>query len=347
VKARRLLSLAAVTVGAVLALGLLLLAEPANVVALARRLTWRGMAVSFAWSCMVLACRGARLSLLSGGRLTRTDGSAAIAVGQFAGAALPMRLGDVVLFMVLQSAGLPGAVRGASFVVLLRALDVAAVLTWAAVVGVWLGASGVVAAAGLTVVALLIVLVAARLLRLPLQVVRRLRHRRGWLRRALGQALRVRHELRLVARSPLRVAAVVALSLLAWGGIWASTVAMLHGMGLHWPVRSVLLGVVGATLGAAVPINAVGNFGTLEAGWTAALVSVGVAPADALTAGFATHVWSLAFSFALFCAGAGWLAARGRLVRGGGVWGLARWRAARAAASDAASSTTPAARPPR
>lgn len=299
---RRRASWLAVALGAALALALLMVAEPASVLALVRRLTWGWLLVAFGWSCLVLACRGLRLALVSGGRLSPASALAVISVGQFASAALPLRLGEVVLFVLLQLAGLKGAVRGLSFLLLLRALDAAGLLVWALATGIWLGASGMLAVTLAVIVLALVALALIRGLRVPRGVVHRLRRQQGWRRHALYQTLRVRHELRLVGRSPWRVGVVIALSLVAWAGIWGLTVALLRGMGLDWPIRAVLLGVIGASLGAAIPVNAVGSFGTLEAGWTAALAGVGVPASSALAAGFATHLYSLAFGF-LACLG--------------------------------------------
>jgi uncharacterized membrane protein YbhN (UPF0104 family) len=101
----------------------------------------------------------------------------------------------------------------------------------------------------------------------------------------------------------------VALSLLVWGAIWAVTLALLRGMGLTWPPGPVLLGVVGAALGSSLPVNSVGNFGTQEAGWAAALAGVGVPAQQALAAGFACHLWVLVLLVPLGLAGAAYLIA--------------------------------------
>ncbi len=71
-----------------------------------------------------------------------------------------------------------------------------------------------------------------------------------------------------------------------------------------------MVGVIGAGLGSLLPVNIVGSFGSQEAGWTAALAGVGVEPRAALAAGFACHLWSLAFNVVLGLAGAAALAAR-------------------------------------
>jgi uncharacterized membrane protein YbhN (UPF0104 family) len=63
-----------------------------------------------------------------------------------------------------------------------------------------------------------------------------------------------------------------------------------------------------------LPINVVGNIGTLEAGWTAAFVALGMPVDIAAATGLASHLWSL-----LFAAGygaIGWLVVTRRASRG-------------------------------
>jgi uncharacterized membrane protein YbhN (UPF0104 family) len=145
---------------------------------------------------------------------------------------------------------------------------------------------------------------------------RRWRRAGGVRRRTLRQLLQVRRELREAARSPLRAAGALLLSVAVWGGIWLYTTALVRAMGLTWPAAAVLLGVVGGAVGGALPVNALGSFGTQEAGWTAALAAVGVPAADALAAGFAAHLFSLTFNAVLGALGAACLAL-GRRAGGG------------------------------
>jgi uncharacterized membrane protein YbhN (UPF0104 family) len=295
---RRVAWLVALT-GLALAVALFVAARPGSVVELLRRSHPRGIALALAWAVVVLLLRGARLAVIAGGALPFPRALAVTGVVNMAAAALPLRAGDLSLIPMLRVAGVRGTIRGISFLVSLRLLDVFGLLFWVVVAAALLGgrygwaalplAAAPVVAAGAYVAAL-------RLLR---GVARRWRCLGGWRRRALAGLLEARRDLREAARSPLRSTAALLLSIGIWGGIWLLTVALVGAMGLAWPPAAVLLGVLAATVGAAIPVNAVGNFGTLEAGWTAALVSLGIDPAGALAAGFATHLWSLVFSAAL------------------------------------------------
>ena len=202
---------------------------------------------------------------------------------------------------------MPGVIRGLSLLVLGRVLDLAALLVWAVVAAAMIGRSPVVVIVGLAILIPALPLAAALGLRFLRTVAHAWRVRRGWRRRVLLQLLQVRRELWLAARSPTRALGAVALSLLVWGAIWGMTLTLLRGMGLPWPAGPVLLGVVGAALGSSLPVNSVGNFGTQEAGWAAALTGVGVPPQQALAAGFACHLWILVFSVVLGAAGAVYL----------------------------------------
>ena len=303
-------SWALAAIGLALLAALLAAAEPRQVVALARSARWPGLVVAFAWSAALTALRGLRLSLLAPERLPARRATAVAALAQLAVGVLPMRLGDLALLPLLAAAGVPGAVRGLSFLVLVRLLDVGAVLAWGMAAAALAGGRTIVVAVAFGALALLATLAAGAgrvMLRL---LVRRWRHRRGARRRALRQALEVRRELRRLARSPLRALACVLVSLLVWAAIWGVSVSLLRAMGLGWPAASVLVGVIGAAVASALPVNAVGTFGSQEAGWSAALAGVGVSPAAALAAGFAAHVWTVAFQAVLGLLALGYLLAR-------------------------------------
>ncbi len=296
--------------GLVLAVGLLVLAQPADVIALARRARLPWLLAAFGGTVVAMALRGLRLSLLTNLRLAPLRAVAVAAASQLATGVLPARIGEVSLIPLLSAAGMPGAIRALSLIVLVRILDVSSVLVWAAVGVAAIGGKPVLIAAALAAVAG--ALAAAWILG-----TRTLRHlatgwrgAAGWRRRTLRQFLRVRRELLQLSRAPLRAAAGVLVSLLLWGVIWAVTLVLIGAMGLDWPPVPVLLGVVGAAFGSSLPINAAGNFGTQEAGWAAALTSVGVAPRSALAAGFACHLWGLVFTLAIGAVSVVYLAAR-------------------------------------
>jgi len=203
----------------------------------------------------------------------------------------------------------PGAVRGLSVLVIVRALDTLALVAWAAVATGLVGGSPAAAAATLVVLGALLSLGWALGTRALHRLAGRWRNRSGWRRRSLSQLLRVRRELSHLAHSPLRGTAVVGLSLAIWGSIWGVTWALVRAIGLAWPVLPLLVGVIGAGVGSSLPVNFFGNFGSQEAGWTAALAAVGVDPRVALAAGFACHLWNLGFNLVLGLAGGAWLAA--------------------------------------
>jgi uncharacterized membrane protein YbhN (UPF0104 family) len=294
--------------GATLAVGLFLVAEPATVLELAARTRPGYLLVAFLGTLVLVVIRGARLSLLAGRALPTTRGAAVAAAAQLASGVLPLRLGELALVPLLQAAGLPGAIRGLSLLVLVRVLDLGTLLVWAVVAAAVIGRSLAVAVMGLVILLLGFPLGAAIALRWLRRVARTWRRRQGWRRRLVLQLLRVRSELTLAARSPVRAWGSVVLSLSVWGAIWGVTLALLRGMGLSWPPGPVLLGVVGAAVGASLPVNSVGNFGTQEAGWAAALAGAGVGAQQALAAGFACHLVALVLSVPLGLGGAAYLA---------------------------------------
>lgn len=287
-----------------LAVALVAMARPAAIVDLLLRSRPGGIAVAFGWAVAVFVMRGARLALVVGRGLPLGRAVAVTGVVNMAVAALPVRTGDLALIPMLRAAGVRGTIRGLSLLVSVRLLDLVGLLAWVAVAAALLGGRYGWAALPLASLPLLAAAAVAAALRVLRRVAARWRCRSGWRRRALAQLLEVRRELRAAMRSPLRAGGAVLLSVGVWGGIWQLTVSLVRAMGLDWSGGAVLLGVLGATFGAALPVNAVGTFGTLEAGWTAALASLGIPAPAAVAAGFATHLWSLLFSAALGAASA-------------------------------------------
>jgi len=285
--------------GLLLAAGLLVAAEPVEVVALAGRVRWQALLAAFAGTALLALLRGARLSVLTAGGVSLARGSAAAAAAQLATGVLPLRLGELALIPLLRAAGLPGALRALSVIVLARVLDALAVLLWATVAAALLGGHPATGAALLAVAGAALAagwLTTVWALR---RVAPRLRRAPGCRRQAVRQLLRVRREVRALARAPLRAGTAIVLSVAIWAAIWAVTLVLLRGMDLAWPPGGVLLGVLGAAFGSALPISAVGTFGTQEAGWVAALAGAGVEARAALAAGFACHFWSLVFMAAI------------------------------------------------
>ena len=99
--------------------------------------------------------------------------------------------------------------------------------------------------------------------------------------RALSSALQ--------ASSPARVAAIVALSWLAWAGEVVMLVLFQHGFHLEPSWRTAVLTLVGINAAIAIPA-APGNFGTFEAGAALALCAAGVPRALALSYALTYHL---------------------------------------------------------
>jgi hypothetical protein len=302
-KWRRRGSWALATVGLALAAWLLLLAHPLAVLHLAGAASADLVLVALAWATLLVACRGLRLALVVGAPLRFPRAVGVTAVAQLAAAVLPLRLGDLALLPLLHATGVRGAARGLSFAVLLRFLDLNALAAWTLVAVLTAGVKPGLAVA-MIAATLLAVAVVAFSERILGALVRRFRHRGGLRRRVLRQLLQVRRELRVAGRSPARVAGILVASLAIWGCVWGMSDALVHAMGLAWPPLVVLAAVVGAAVGGSLPINAIGNVGGLEAGWTAALAAVGVRGQEALRSAFAVHLWSLAILTLLGGAGA-------------------------------------------
>ncbi len=298
-KARLVRPAILILLGVALAGGLLYRSRPAAIAELLQRTDGRGVAVAFALMVAVLVLRATRLVVLLGGRIGLAAATGVTGVAQLASAVAPLRLGELAFVPLLRRAGVPGTLRALSFLALGRLLDLGAILLWAVVAALGAGRSP---ADALLVLACATAVGAAGLAavqRLLLRVAHPWRRAGGLRRRILAQALRIRAEIGLLRRQPMRGVLAAALSFAAWGGVWALTTVLVHAMGLTWTANAVLTGVVGASLGASLPVNAAGNFGTLEAGWTAALAAAGVPAAEALPAGFATHLWGLVFNVAL------------------------------------------------
>jgi uncharacterized membrane protein YbhN (UPF0104 family) len=187
-----------------------------------------------------------------------------------------------------------------------RTLDAAALGVWSgiAVVAVW----GV--DRPLALVAALCLLIPPLALPLTLSLADRAGIRCLAVRGARGRmwARRVRRTRRSVValgRRPLHLLGAACASLAMWGFLWALAWYLLAAMGHRWPPLEVVAGSAAASLANLLPFNLIGNLGTLETGWTAAFVALGVPVETAAATGFACHLWSLAFA-AIF-GGIAWL----------------------------------------
>lgn len=267
-------------------------ATPEAFAGLIRRTRPEGVALAAACYVVVSILRGLRLATLAPlapvrAILVATSVQAAVQV-------IPARLGELALPVLLKREAGVGLPSGAGILLASRAFDLAGLGTWAgaAIALGWGLERPVVLAAAVLLVLPLVALpfVTGALDRL---VTRCLAPRGTRWRRRARQARRLGSTIDELRSQPLRLVAAMALSLLIWGGIWLSIWVLLRAMAHPWPMTDVVLGATAATVATFVPINILGNFGTLETGWTAGFVALGIPLETAAASGLAVHSWSL------------------------------------------------------
>jgi uncharacterized protein (TIRG00374 family) len=219
------------------------------------------------------------------------------AAAQAAALFAPLRTGEVALPLLLARTTSRSFSSCFGTLLAVRALDLATL-------GVWSGVA-VLALRGfhepLAIVLSLALLLPSLSLPLTVSVADRLAVRcfaprgvrgRRWARRAR----RVRDELDGLLKRPYRLIAAALMSIVMWGLQWAVAWTLLVAMGHRWPPVSVVAGSAAAAVANVLPLNLVGNLGTLEAGWTAAFTALGVPVQVAAATGVAAHLWGLIFA---------------------------------------------------
>jgi len=289
-------------VGGLVALALivivLVVAGPREVWGMLRRsdLAWVLAGAAAAGGALVL--RGLRLVLLlPPGRLRPVQATLVAAAAQAAALFVPARAGELALPYLLRRAAGWQVAPGVGTLLATRTLDMAALGLWAGI--------AVVAILGpfhpLAAVAAACLVVPPLLLPVSLGVADRValrclapRGQRG--RRWARRVRRVRRSVDALRRQPLRLAGAVAASIAMWALLWALAWFLLVAMGYRWPAWHVVAGSAVASLANLLPVNLVGNLGTLEAGWTSAFIALGIPPEVAAATGLASHLWALVFA---------------------------------------------------
>ena len=77
------------------------------------------------------------------------------------------------------------------------------------------------------------------------------------------------------------------------------TICLVIGMSYHIPVISLIFANIIASLTNILPINSIGSFGTLELGWTGALMMLNIPKESAISSGFNFHILTLTFTISL------------------------------------------------
>ena len=285
-------------VAVVLVAGVLYLARPATVWELLASSDPILATLAAGAAGAALVMRGVRLvALLPRGVLGLGSATLVAAAAQAAALFAPARVGELALPWLLRRVTGRDLTAGVGTLLAARALDLAALGLWAgwAVLAIW----GWTEPVALLVAATL--LVPPLLLPLTLRLVDRLALRclaprgcrgRRWARRSR----RLVEGVAELQQRPLRLAAAGAASLAMWACLWTLAWFLLAAMGFRWPAAQVVAGSAAASLSNLLPVNVIGNIGTLEAGWTAAFAALGVPVSVAAATGLASHLWALVFA---------------------------------------------------
>ena len=83
---------------------------------------------------------------------------------------------------------------------------------------------------------------------------------------------------------------VTVASLVSWIMIFWMFYAFLRGFGIEISFLKVVFGSTIAVIANALPISGIGNWGTLEAGWAAGFLIVGLSKEKAIATGFGVHI---------------------------------------------------------
>ena len=79
-------------------------------------------------------------------------------------------------------------------------------------------------------------------------------------------------------------------SLASWIMIFCTFYAYMKGFGINIPLAKMIFGSTVGVIANALPISGIGNWGTLEAGWAAGFLMVGLSKEKAIATGFGVHI---------------------------------------------------------
>ena len=79
-------------------------------------------------------------------------------------------------------------------------------------------------------------------------------------------------------------------SLISWIMVFLAFYAFMRGFGISIPFLDVVFGSAVAVIANALPIGSLGNWGTLEAGWAAGFLIIGLPKGKAIASGFGVHI---------------------------------------------------------
>jgi uncharacterized protein (TIRG00374 family) len=80
------------------------------------------------------------------------------------------------------------------------------------------------------------------------------------------------------------------ISLASWVMIFCTFYAYMKGFGVEIPLTRMIFGSTVGVVANALPVSGIGNWGTLEAGWAAGFLMVGLSKEKAIATGFGVHI---------------------------------------------------------
>lgn len=80
------------------------------------------------------------------------------------------------------------------------------------------------------------------------------------------------------------------MSLASWVMIFYTLYAYMRGFGVDIPLTKMMFGSTVGVIANALPVSGIGNWGTLEAGWAAGFMMVGLSKEKAIATGFGVHI---------------------------------------------------------
>jgi uncharacterized protein (TIRG00374 family) len=80
------------------------------------------------------------------------------------------------------------------------------------------------------------------------------------------------------------------ISLASWAMIFCTFYAYMKGFGVEIPFTRMIFGSTVGVVANALPVSGIGNWGTLEAGWAAGFLMVGLSKEKAIATGFGVHI---------------------------------------------------------
>jgi len=200
---------------------------------------------------------------------------------------LPMRLGELSLPLLLRRHAGVGLGHAGGVLLLLRALDLAVVLS--------VGAAAAMVLAPVSVWVAMALAAGAAVLMVGLAGLRPL-YRRVQARRGSGSRLRQRiaaqlAEVLAAARQlgTARLLRLTVCTVLVWMPVYAIGYLCARAVLPEISLVASVAAVTGMSLAIALPIGAFANLGTFQTGWAAVLVILGIAPEPALLSGFMFH----------------------------------------------------------